>query len=244
MKKSSAIALLALLGLSGCRKEVWDDCFTGVGDIVSDERMISGFTGIDISDRFDLVIVPDTVDRVILETGDRLLEQIRTELDGGTLVVRDGNTCNWVRRADVPMTLTVHCRRLQELTCRGTGDVSTQGTIDVPWFHLRLWGAMGTHDLSVNADSCVLHANTGPGDVYLHGNVHHLLLYSGGRGIIDTRDAQADICDVNNSSVNDIYLRANSSVGAVINFSGNVNWTGPGSVAWSDIVGTGQLIHQ
>ena len=244
MKKQLAIASLALLSFSGCRKELWDDCFTGTGDTVIDERTITGFTGIDISDRFDLVIVPDSVDRVIIETGERLLEQIRTEVEEGTLVIRDGNTCNWVRRYDVPMTATVHCRELRYLTCRGTGDVSTQGTLTVPWFHLRLWGAMGTPGRTLNAGSCVLHANTGPGDVYLHGTVQRLSIYSGGRSIVDTRDAQADVVDVNNSSVNDILLRANTSVGAVIAFSGNVYWTGPGSVAWTNITGSGQLIHQ
>lgn len=244
MNRAPIIAMLAVLGFSGCRKEQWDDCFTGTGDIVLDERHVPHFTAIDLSDRFDLVIVPDTIDRVILETGQRLLEQIRTEVDGTALVIRDRNTCNWVRRFDVPMKVTVHCSDLRELICRGTGDVDLTAPIVVPWFHLRLWNAMGTHRIKVEADSVLIHANTGPGDVVLEGATGYLGLYLGARGSIDTRATSASVVEVNNSGVNDVHLRADDWLGAAITSSGNVYHSGPGTVLWTAITGSGQLIQE
>lgn len=235
-------ATLIALCFGGCAKERWDDCFTGTGDIVRDRREVGAYSAIDLSDRFDLVIVPDSADYVVLETGDRLLEQMRTEVEGSTLVIRDGNTCNWVRRFDVPMTVYAHCRTLRALTCRGSGDVRSDGVIAAPSFDLEIWRAPGSHDLHFAVDSLVLHANTGPADVTARGTAQKVYIYSGDRSKVDTRELFAQECYVNNSGLNDLFVRAESALGAVITRSGNIYHAGSGSVAWSDITGTGQLI--
>lgn len=236
-------ALLALLCLSGCRKEQWDDCFTGTGAIVLDERAIVGFTSIDLADRFDLELIPDSVDRVIVETGDRLLEQVRTEVVGTTLVIRDNNTCNWVRRFDVTMVAHVHCKALRELVCRGSGRVTCSDTLEAQAFNVQFFGANSEVQLSLRADVCVVGNNLGPSDVDLSGRVRELRLYNGDNGRIDSRAMQADDVLVNNSAISDLHVRADVNVGAEITGSGDVYWEGGGQELWTNITGTGRLIH-
>lgn len=243
LMRSILIGWLALACLSGCRKEQWDDCLTGTGDIVMDERFITGFDAIDLGDRFDLEIVPDTVDRVILETGQRLLEQMRTEVVDGTLVIRDNNTCNWVRRFDVTMVAHVHCRDLRELVCRGTGEVTCTGPLTVGAFNLQVYNANSTISLDLATGSCTIGNNVGASDISAHGHVQELRIYNGGHGRIDTRELDAQDAWLNNSSDQDIRVRAIGAIGAEITSSGNAYYSGGAVVAWTNISGTGRLIE-
>lgn len=236
-------AVLALLSLSGCRKEQWDDCFTGTGPIVLDERPVAGYTSIDLGDRFDLELIPDTVDRVIVETGDRLLEQVRTEVVGTTLVIRDNNTCNWVRRFDVTMVAHVHCKALCELVCRGSGNVTCADTLLATEFNVQIFNANSDVRIDLLADLCTVGNALGPSHVRLGGRVRELRVYNGDKGGIDSRDMSADDVFVNNSANTDVHVRAEENVGAEITSSGDVYWQGGGQVLWTNISGTGDLIQ-
>ena len=97
--------------------------------------------------------------------------------------------------------------------------------------------------LSLRADVCVVGNNLGPSDVDLSGRVRELRLYNGDNGRIDSRAMQADDVLVNNSAISDLHVRADVNVGAEITGSGDVYWEGGGQELWTNITGTGRLIH-
>lgn len=232
-----------LLVLAGCAKEQWDDCFTAVGNIVMDERPVDPFTAIDLSDRFDLVITPDTIDRLIIEAGQGLLEQIRSEVIDGTLVIRDENTCNWVRRFDAPMIAHVHCRGLKYLVCRGTGDVTCSAPITTSVFEVSALNANGRIGLQVVVDTCVIGNSTGAADIVIAGFTQQARLYSGSYGRIDARELEAvDVLVYHNGS-NDLVLHASGTLGATLLSNGDVYYDGGPVILWSTITGSGQLIE-
>ncbi len=242
--KTRAIPLLMLLAsLSGCDKAEWDDCLTSTGEVRMDERAIAPFTHIDISDNVDLVITPDTVDRLVLEAGDGLLEQIVTEvIDGATLRIRNNNTCNWVRRFDVPIVVHLRCRDLRAITYRGTGDISATGTLTTPSFILQQWGAAGTVRLDLNTAYCEVKLHTGTGDAILSGATDDLVLYAGSYGLLDAGALLAHACYLSHAGSNDMIVRADGELGAILTQSGDVYYAGDPVIAWSEISGSGQLI--
>ena len=244
MKATLVPPVIGMLVLcTGCEPEKWDDCFTPVGEIVMDERDVGTFTAIDLSDRFDLVITPDTVDRLIIEAGQRVLEQLRTEVIDGALVIRDENTCHWVRRFDAPLVAHVHSRTLRELICRGTGNVSCTGPITTTVFEVMTWNANGTIDLRFEGDTCVIGNNTGAADILVTGTAQQARLYSGGLGRIDTRELAAVDVLVYHDGGNDMQLRASGSLGATLISNGDVYYTGGPVILWSTITGSGSLIQ-
>jgi hypothetical protein len=242
-RQGTIIGTAALVLFAGCAKEEWDDCFTSVGDIVMDERPVDAFTAIDLSDRFDLVFTPDTVDRLIIEAGQGLLEQIRTEVIDGTLVIRDENTCNWVRRFDAPMVAHVHCHALKDLVCRGVGDVTCTGPITTSVFEAGTVNANGRISLEVDVDTCVIGNSTGAANIIVSGIAHQVRLYAGSVGPIDARGLHTTDALISHYGANDIFVRSSNSLGVILMSLGDTYYAGDPPNIWSNIEGSGQLIR-
>ena len=234
--------VVALAITTGCQKERWDDCFTPVGSITMDERQVAGFTSIDIGDKINLVITPDQEDRLVLEAGDRLLEQIRTEVVGNTLMIRNENTCNWVRRLDVPITVHVWCAALDEITYRGTGDISSTDTITGPLFRFYSENGAGRVDLLLNVAGCYIGLFNGSTDVTVSGSCIEAWFYTFGFGRLGAAGFRTQKCHPHSNSSGMLTCHASDQLYATIDNIGDIYYAGNPSEVHSTIVGTGQLI--
>src|SRR3972149_5567093 len=81
---------------SACKKDK-PDCFKSTGDLVREQREVGDFSSMEVYNNVNVVISQDTLNQVIIEAGENLLEEITTEINGATLVIRNNNKCNWVR---------------------------------------------------------------------------------------------------------------------------------------------------
>ncbi len=237
------IPLCALVLLSGCRKEQWDDCITSTGPQRSEERVLAGFHTVDVSDRIDVVLdhVPATT--IVVEAGRNLMDQVRTEVRDSVLYVTNENRCNWVRSFKPRIVVKVPIADVRTLTLRGTGNISATDTVRQDILRIDQWLAMGTVDLTVNVNSIEVGLHTGAGDVVLRGQVQaNANYYSGIMGTIDAADLRAAIVNINNSGVGDFHCWATDELKVQINDAGDVYYRGDPAIE-SSINGSGQLIH-
>ena len=87
--------------LLGCNSENALDCFQDSGDIVTQEFVVEEFNRIQVWERVQLIITQGETQRVIIETGENLLNEIKLTVLDSVLTVSDRNSCNFVREYDV-----------------------------------------------------------------------------------------------------------------------------------------------
>lgn len=81
----------------GCDSENAWDCFQDSGEIIQEEFHVDGFKKIIIWNRVKLYVSEGPVQRVVVETGSNLLNEIKVRVEDSILKVSDRNSCNYVR---------------------------------------------------------------------------------------------------------------------------------------------------
>lgn len=84
-----------------CDSENGSDCFKKAGAIVQREIDLDAFTEIIVYQRVQLFIEKGDVQKIIVESGENLINDVEVKLDGSELSLIDNNTCNFIRDYDV-----------------------------------------------------------------------------------------------------------------------------------------------
>lgn len=91
------IAILSVFLFLGCSSEKAWDCFQTAGQIVEQEFDAEGFNKIIIWERVQLIFAQGPEYRVVVKTGENLMNEIRVRVEDSILKVSDRNSCNFVR---------------------------------------------------------------------------------------------------------------------------------------------------
>ncbi|PVW17437.1 head GIN domain-containing protein [Marixanthomonas spongiae] len=95
MKKS--IFIIVLLAFFGCDSDKGLNCFQAAGDIIQEEFTVDTFSKITVWERTQLFIKQGDTQKVVVETGENLLNDIEVHVKDGVLNLRNTNGCNLVR---------------------------------------------------------------------------------------------------------------------------------------------------
>ncbi|MCT8338815.1 DUF2807 domain-containing protein [Flavobacteriaceae bacterium TK19130] len=95
MKKLAYIFIL--ITALGCDSEKGLNCFQAAGDIIQEEVTVSEFDKIIVWERAQLIIQQGETQKVVVETGENLLNDVEVSVDEGTLNIYNNNGCNLVR---------------------------------------------------------------------------------------------------------------------------------------------------
>jgi hypothetical protein len=185
-------ALIAALALAGCA--IGDD-----GPRTAQTRDVAGFTRIENHDSTDLRIRAGEPQRVRVIAGEKVIDDLRTEVRDGTLVVtfdHDGWGGDAVVEASVP--------RLTRVEASGSGDIDASG-IDADAFELR---------------------SDGSADLDLEGRVGRLAVDLDGSGDADLDGLAAREADVAVSGSGDADVRAAERLDVRVDGSGDVRYHG------------------
>lgn len=195
--RALALCGLAALLLLGCSKENEAGCFTSTGNIVTERRSLPPFRVLTTYDNVQVTVVQDTDTYAEVRAGKNLQADIRLEVKGDELVIRNTSRCNWVRRYDTPREVTLHTPCITSTFLRGQADVRTEGTFsqDTIFFHL-----IGSGDYHLNLRSTYVGMSQYElGDIYLSGSAQELHHTLGGNGSLYAADFR----------LQDVYLQTN-----------------------------------
>lgn len=95
MRKLLFIALI--LGIFGCDSEDSGDCFQKAGKIVTEEIQVADFSEIIVYDKIKLYIEQGPEQKVTIESGENLMNEITAEVVDNRLMLKNENVCNLVR---------------------------------------------------------------------------------------------------------------------------------------------------
>lgn len=89
--------ILLVLIFVNCNAEKTPDCFKSSGEIVQAEIAMSTFTKILVWDRTKLFIKQGIEQRVVIESGENLIDNVSLTITEGRLEIHNNNSCNLAR---------------------------------------------------------------------------------------------------------------------------------------------------
>ncbi|TGE08600.1 GIN domain-containing protein [Hymenobacter fodinae] len=241
----TALGVAAFGSFVSCSKENEAGCFTSTGNIVTERRALAPFRVLTTYDNITVTLVQDTETYAEVRAGKNLQEDIRLEVTGNQLVIRNTSRCNWVRRYNTPREVTLHTPRIHDIFLRGQSDIRTTGTFraDTLFAHL-----IGSGDYHLNLQSQYLNMDQYElGDIHLAGRTQELHLTIGGNGSTYATGLPASrIYLRGNASTNgDGHFTATESLVGTHAGTGTIFYSGiPASSASLQITGKGKLVRE
>jgi hypothetical protein len=210
----------------------------GNGNVVTQERTIGGFEGVENYGSFDITLVPSTTTSIKIEAEENLQQYIETYVDHNKLQIRTRDHINLRPRRE--MRITVYGPVFTTITTNGSGNIVGQGTLNTNNGNvsLRVAGS-GNIDVAINAmrvDSEI--AGSGnikvqgtskqfEGGVYGSGNIRAANLQSEDSKVEIAGSGNVEVYATNNLDVSimgsgEVKHRGNAQVSASISGSGSV----------------------
>lgn len=165
-----------------CSGEKVFDCIQAAGDIIQKEFVVNSFTQIRIEDDISLFIKQGPVQKVVIETGTNLLNDVVVKIEGKTIVIKNNNHCNLVR--DYAITkVFITAPNITKIRNSSAFNVESQGVLNFPNLHLisnttvgpETIRKSGDFTLKVNCEIFYVESN-GLSGFYISGTVEKAVL--------------------------------------------------------------------
>lgn len=240
MRKLNLLLLAILtLTLQSCYFEGWNQGISGNGNVIEEDRNISGFAGVHVSSGIDVYLSEGDDFEVRVEADENLMEVILTEVKGNMLVVRTDRY--GIRRAK-SKRVHVTLPDLEELKISSAGDCVGRTPFTCDDLRLDISSA-GDLSLEVEADRIDLDISSS-GDAKIEGSAKILNVSLSSAGDLHAFDLIADKVDVNVSSAGDARVHATEEISMNASSAGNIYYRGGAEVIRSKSSSAGDIIRK
>ncbi len=215
--------------LGGCNSESAPDCFQSAGDLVRDELVVAPFTQITVFENISLVLTQGEIQKVEIETGENLREEVSAVVEGGRLLLRDTNDCNFFRAygstkiyVTAPNITEIRSSSGWPITSNGTLSYTSLQLISESFINAESETTDGEFDLNVVAEDLNVLVN---GITYfkIRGSTTNLSVnIAAGDSRIEAESLVAQNVLVNHRGSNDILVDPQATITGVIRGTGDV----------------------
>lgn len=209
----SAAAAIAGLGLATA--SAWSG-ITGSGRAMTQQREVSGFSGIALSLPGRLEIVQGAAEGVTITADDNVLPEIETVVERGVLHLRFRQNTGVTTRTRI--AITVKARSIESIAVAGSGDVIAP-SLDSPELTVRLAGS---------------------GDVKVGGRAESLQVRISGSGDVDAGRFDTQRAKVSVAGSGDATVWARKTLEVSVSGSGEVRYFGDPEVR-KKVAGSGTV---
>lgn len=207
---------------------------------MTEVRELSGFHSVDLRSLGRVVLASGPEQKVEVEAEEDLQSRVRTEVQGGVLMIGLrwwlGALLRVPELADVVVRVTVP--ELREIRLSGAGQVRSEGPLRVGDLDLRLSGA-GRLLLELTAER-VLARLSGAGAVELSGTAAELEIRLSGAGAVQAERLETRRVRIRASGAGECRVQASETLEAEVSGAGSVRYRGNPRVE-SRITGVGRL---
>jgi hypothetical protein len=219
-------------------------CIGTTGRTVTQEREAPAYHYVEVYDNINLFLTQDsTVNSIRVEAGENLVSGITTQIDSGRLVLRNQNTCNWMRRFDVPVNVYLTFTGLDTLVFHAAGNITCTNAWTNDSVRFEVIEGAGQIDLNLNVFKSYLTIRYGTVSVSASGFSQVTFISSQGYGPLHAEDLNSKFTYVYTFSPNDLFVRATVQLGVEIGNIGNVYYRGDPADIYTIITGKGRLIE-
>jgi len=245
------VTILVALTLLACNGDNAPDCFQNSGDIIRQEVDLPDFNRITVFENLNLVITQGDTQRVEIESGEFLINEVFAEVEGERLILRNENTCNFVRDFGIT-TIYVTSPNIQEIRSSTGLLVSSNGVLNYPNLSLlsesfnnpEAETTDGSFDLELASERVTILSN-GIAFFKLRGTTTNFnITIAAGDSRVEAEDLIAQNVSLNHRGSNDIFVNPQESITGVIRGNGDViSSNRPAEVAVEELF-NGRLIFE
>lgn len=225
MKK--LIYILAVIFLVSCNSENAPDCFQNTGDLIQKEIEVGVFTKITSFKNVELFVTQGTTQKVVVETGEYLIDDIEIRVENGQLLLKDNNTCNLTRDYGVTK-VHVTTPNLTQIRNSSTLAVHSVGILNFENLELRSeddsgdFYNVGNFNLEVNCTNLRVTINNIT-NTFISGQATNLRVnHASGDGRFEGRNLIANNVVIYHRGTNDITVNPQLSLTANLVSTGDV----------------------
>lgn len=221
-----------VMSFSSCEK------IKGKGDIVTETRYTSGYTGISLAVSATVYYTQDSLSSLEVSGQQNVLDRLITHVEGNQLVIKLKKGVNLGTHE--PIVLYISSPDVSSLDISGSGNLYTNNGWKGDDLSVNISGSGNLSVSSIEANR--FHANiSGSGDIQvLSGQAGWEELKISGSGTIDVRGVTASQVYTTTSGSGDTYVHAESLLDVTISGSGNVYYLGT-PVINTHISGSGNI---
>ena len=125
------IYLVLVLLMMSCNSENAGNCFQKTGTIIQEEITVDSFDKILVNRDIELIIKEGIEQKVVVETGKNLLNDVEVIVAEGRLILTDNNSCNYVRDYGITK-IYITSPNITEIRSSTQYDVSSDGVLTYP----------------------------------------------------------------------------------------------------------------
>ncbi len=249
--KANALFFSLMILLFSCNTENAPDCLQNSGDLVRVEVSLPEFDKITVFEKVALVLKQGTEQKVEIETGEFLLEEVSARVEGDRLIVRNDNGCNLFREYGLT-TVYVTAPNITEIRSSTGLLISSDGTLSYPNLNLLSESFLnpetettdGSFDLDLNATNVSVVVN-GIAYFKLSGTAENLNLnIAAGDSRIEAENLVTQNVNVNHRGTNDMLVNPQLALRGIIRGTGDViSFNRPATVAVEEIF-NGRLVFR
>lgn len=245
------LPFLSLLVLTGCDTEDAPDCFQTAGKIIEKEFQVEPFKELLVYEGINLFIQQGAEHKVVVKTGENLMNEITAEVIDGRLILRNSNGCNFVRDYNIT-DIHITVPDLEWLQNSGNTVIKSVGELHFPNIWLRSLNqerakgvyTVGDFDLHLISDHVRV---TGDdfSNFLLRGETAYLNLYiANGDGRVDAQDMIAETVEIQHRGTNKLFVNPQQVLKGEIRSTGDVISVNRPPVVKVETFYTGKLIFQ
>ena len=235
-----ALVLIGVFGLIATPAAAWDWNFgakvSGSGNIKTETRNVSGFTGISLSLPANVEIIQGGSEGIVIETDDNILPLIETVVDNGSLKIRFKERNMSVNTKT--FNITINVKTIDNLSVAGSGDVRA-AKLQVAKLKTSIAGSGNVHITSLDADTLTL-SIAGSGDFSAGGKASVVEGKVAGSGNMKIGALAANSVKLSIAGSGDATVWAKDTLTVSVAGSGDVTYYGDARVSQS-VAGSGSV---
>jgi hypothetical protein len=231
------VALIVLIAASlACDIPLGINTVRGSGNVVTEEREVSGFDGVALSGVGQVIITQGDEESLTIETDDNLMRYIESNVRNGTLEL--GLARNTIPIPTQSIIFRVGVDDLTGLTSSGAGSFEIE-ELEADRLRVTLSAAGDIGIDSLSATDLVV-TISGAGNVDLAGQVETQEIDMSGLGRYNAPDLESQSASVRISGAGGAVVWAQDTLDVEISGAGNVEYYGSPNVT-QDISGAGRV---
>jgi hypothetical protein len=212
-----------------------NDFVNGSGIKKTKKEDLSNFTKIDVKGNLNVILVQDDVDKIVVEGDDNVVDLVKYKIKGQTLEIN----IDEFKIDDYDLDITIHFKEIEELKSDLVGSLTSEGNIKLEYLKL-ITKSVGKTTLNLNTS--ILEAKIkSVGSVKLYGTTDEFILDNSSVGKVECRNLLANHVKLDNSSVGNTYVYADSTFTIIHSGVGNLKYYGKGTIINQKINAVGNI---
>lgn len=168
------ICSFSLLAFASCKKSEDRRCVKSAGADTELVHEVDAFNKLDIGPNMKVILVQDSVEKVIVRGGANLVNFIQLDVTDGVLTIVNDNTCNFLRSYKHVVEVEIHLINVFNVLFKGTKELSCSNQLNLPYLTFVIEEGAGKCNLNLNCNSLYLGSGFGWGNYEVEGQTNYL----------------------------------------------------------------------